>query len=217
MAADTSKVAVAQLESQGERRRAQLVAITAHLVVTRGVDFVTHATVAAGAGCARTLVYRYFPTREDLLVAIPETYAAIYASRIGADEAAASIHAAANARRGHTPATTHRLAERIWSPEDWNPGALELRMAMLIITTDRDIARDLRESSGRLEPLTNSELSAPLRTLGLSDIEIAIVRDTMLAGYYRAVAAALAGTITREEAIELTCRVNLAAIRMLLR
>ena len=217
MAADSSTVALPQLESQGERRRAQLVAITAHLVVTRGVDFVSHATVAAAAGCARTLVYRYFPTREDLLVSIPETYAAIYASRIGADEAAASIHAAANARRGQTPATTHRLAERIWAPEDWNPTALELRMAMLVITTDRDIARDLHDGSGRVEPLTNSELRAPLRQLGLSDIEITIVRDAMLAGYHRAVAAALAGTITREEAIDLTCRVNLAAIRMFLR
>ncbi len=55
-------------------------------------------------------------------------------------------------------------------------------MAMLVITTDRDIARDLQDGSGRVEPLTNSELRAPLRLLGLSDIEITIVRDAMRRG-----------------------------------
>ncbi len=39
----------------------------------------------------------------------------------------------------------------------------------------------------------------------------------MLAGYYRAVVAALDGSITRGEAIELTARVNRAAVQMFLR
>jgi AcrR family transcriptional regulator len=216
MATELSTPLLSPLESQAERRRAQLVTVTAHLVVTEGVDSVSHATVAAAAGCARTLVYRYFPTREDLLAAIPEAYARVYSSRIAPDEAASSILAAAKARRGQTPTPTQRLAERIWAPEDWNQAALELRLALLVIVRDRDVARDLQDG-GRIEPLTNSELTAPLRELGLSDIEIVIVRDAMLAGYSRAVEAALAGTITREEAIELTCRVNLAALRMFLR
>jgi len=208
---------VAPFETQGERRRAQLVAVTAHLIVTEGVDSVSHSNVAEAAGCTRTLVYHYFPTRESLLQAVPAAYANVYSQRISTEEAAASIRAATTSRRGHAPSATVRLAERIWLEEDWNQAALELRLALLVLVTDRDVAGELHADGGTFEPLTNSELAEPLRQLGFTEIEIAIVRDTMLAGYYRAVVAALDGSITRVDAIELTARVNRAAVQMFLR
>ena len=55
---------------QAERRRKQLVAVVAHLVVTLGVAAVSHASVAKVAGSARSLVYRYFPRQEDLLYSL---------------------------------------------------------------------------------------------------------------------------------------------------
>ena len=211
-----AKAEVAPFETQGERRRAQLVGVTAHLIVTKGVDAVSHAAVAEAAGCTRTLVYHYFPTRADLLQAIPATYAQVYAERISADEAAASIRAAATSRRKGAPAATRDLAARIWLEADWNQEALELRLALLVLTTDRDIVSELHDPEGTLEPLTNSELAEPLRQLGFTEIEIDIVRDTMLAGYYRTVVGALDGSIDRVAAIELTSRVNRAAIQMFL-
>jgi AcrR family transcriptional regulator len=213
----SATVDVAPFETQGERRRAQLVEVTAHLIVTQGVDSVSHSNVAEAAGCTRTLVYHYFPTREDLLQAVPAAYAKIYSQRISTEEAAASIRAATTSRRKQAPSATLRLAERIWLEDDWNAAALELRLALLVLATDRDVARELHGHDGTLEPLTNSELAEPLRALGFTEIEIAIVRDTMLAGYYRAVVAALDGSITRVEAIELTARVNRAAVQMFLR
>src|ERR1700738_1814468 len=56
--------------SQGSRRRAQLVTIAASLIVARGASAVTHAAVGELAGVGRTAVYRYFPSREDILVAV---------------------------------------------------------------------------------------------------------------------------------------------------
>jgi AcrR family transcriptional regulator len=210
-------VDAAPFETQGERRRAQLVAVTAHLIVTKGVDSVSHSNVAEAAGCTRTLVYHYFPTRESLLQAVPAAYAKVYSERISTEEAAASIRAATTARRGNAPAATRRLAERIWPEEDWNQTALELRLALLVLVTDRDVAREIHGHEGTFEPLTNSELAEPLRQLGFTEIEVAIVRDTMLAGYYRTVVAALNGSISRAEAIELTSRVNRTAVQMFLR
>lgn len=208
---------MAPFETQGERRRAQLVAVTAHLIVTAGVDSVSHSNVAEAAGCTRTLVYHYFPTRESLLQAVPAAYANVYSERISTDEAAETIRAAKATPHGEAPASTLRLEERMWLEEDWNQAALELRLALLVLVTDRDVARRLHGDDHALEPLTNSELAEPLRELGFTEIEIAIVRDTMLAGYYRAVVAALDGSITRVEAIELTARVNRAAVEMFLR
>jgi AcrR family transcriptional regulator len=212
-----SNVDAAPFETQGERRRAQLVAVTAHLIVTEGVDSVSHSNVAEAAGCTRTLVYHYFPTRDSLLQSVPTAYANVYSQRISTEEAAETIRAAKTTPHGEAPATTLRLEERIWLEEDWNQAALELRLALLVLVADRDVARQVDGDDATLEPLTNSELAEPLRELGFTEIEIAIVRDTMLAGYYRTVVAALDGSISRVEAIELTARVNRAAVEMFLR
>lgn len=68
--APPAKVAPMPLESQAERRRAQLIRIAAALIETEGIDAVTMASVAELAGCTRTQVHRYFAKREDLLAAV---------------------------------------------------------------------------------------------------------------------------------------------------
>ncbi|GAA2066276.1 TetR/AcrR family transcriptional regulator [Williamsia deligens] len=47
-----------------ERR---LLDVAAELFARRGVDAVTMADIAAAAGCSRATLYRYFPTRSDVL------------------------------------------------------------------------------------------------------------------------------------------------------
>lgn len=47
----------------------RLLAVAAELITERGVDAVTMADVAAAAGCSRATLYRYFPTRSDVLAA----------------------------------------------------------------------------------------------------------------------------------------------------
>jgi AcrR family transcriptional regulator len=208
--------ALAPFESQADRRRAQLLTVTAHLVVTRGVDAVTHAAVAEAAGCARTLVYRYFPSRTDLLYAIPNEYAVSHARRISSADATAGVVALAKARPGRIPAAALQLSDRLWDFE-WTRDALELRMAMLVLTADRDLAAGWERRQADSEDLTETQLIDPLRQLGLGPTEIAVVRDTMLRGYFHATAAALAGEMTREEAVTFSYRVNRAAVQMFLK
>src|SRR5688572_6306386 len=63
-----------RLETASERRRQQLVRVAAFLIETEGTEALRIPRVAELAGCARTLVYRYFPSREDLFVAVIEEF-----------------------------------------------------------------------------------------------------------------------------------------------
>ena len=58
-------------EQAAERRR-QLVRVASRLIEEGGVESLTLPGTSERAGCARTLVYRYFASREDLLMAVLE-------------------------------------------------------------------------------------------------------------------------------------------------
>lgn len=55
-------------------RKLQLVDIASDLISREGLDAVKHATLAELAGCTRALVYRYFPRKSDIYIAITESY-----------------------------------------------------------------------------------------------------------------------------------------------
>ncbi|HZR84461.1 MAG TPA: TetR/AcrR family transcriptional regulator [Candidatus Binatia bacterium] len=65
-----------------ERRR-ELVRVAADLMTSRGVDGVQFAEVAAAAGVTRPLVYRFFPNRQALIIAVLEDFTAELTSRFG--------------------------------------------------------------------------------------------------------------------------------------
>jgi len=56
-------------------RRGELLRAAAALMTTHGVDGVQFADVAAAAGVTRPLVYRFFPSRRALIMAVLEDYA----------------------------------------------------------------------------------------------------------------------------------------------
>lgn len=58
------------LESQAERRRAQLVRAAGRLIEAEGIEAVSMSRVAKLSGCTRALVHQYFGRREDLLQAV---------------------------------------------------------------------------------------------------------------------------------------------------
>ena len=105
--------AVEPFETQGERRRAQLVAIAAKLVIDAGPEVVTHATLAERAGVGRTAVYRYFPTRDDILFAVTSAWEALYSQPLTHDDVVAAVTALATATPEGMPPTVRRLYERI--------------------------------------------------------------------------------------------------------
>lgn len=64
----------------GERRR-QLLDVAAQLLTEEGVDSVQITTVAARAAVSRPLVYRLFPTRRALVLALLEDFAEALSAR----------------------------------------------------------------------------------------------------------------------------------------
>ena len=193
---------------QSARRRAQLVAAIAHLVVTRGVAAVTHAAVAKLAGCARSLVYRYFPRTEDLLYALLSTFAEMLDQRMTFDEETAGVIAMKDARGGRIPPATRVLFEKLWTVDDWQPAELEFRLACVILMRDSSLRTVLGSHDSDLQRSVEDRLGAPLRDLGLDAIETGIVVDSMLSVMHHVTRAARDGALTREEALDLFVSVN---------
>jgi AcrR family transcriptional regulator len=215
--ADEGPSDVEPFESQGERRRAQILAITAKLIVTVGPDAVSHAAVAERAGFVRTAVYRYFPTRDDLLAGLLRDYSTLHAQRISGEEAAAGLLALAHATPKRMPPETRLLLERLWDPQDWVPGVLERRLAIIILQRDTELLARLQATDPQLAAQQRMELDGPLTELGLDPIEARIVIDVILIALYHATSAALAGTIDRQDAIQLTYKAGCSAVRAFLR
>jgi AcrR family transcriptional regulator len=66
-----------------DERRRDLLRVAGDLLSESGVDGLHFAEVAAAAGVTRPLVYRFFPTRRALILAVLEDYAAELTERFG--------------------------------------------------------------------------------------------------------------------------------------
>src|SRR2546430_13313018 len=193
---------------QAERRRKQLIAVVAHLVVTRGVAEVSHASVAKVAGCARSLVYRYFPRQEDLLYSLLSTFEEELARRMTLDEETAGVLGLAAVRRGSIPLPTQQLFDSLWHPDDWERPQLEFRLACVVLMRDSNLRFVLGAHDRALQDSVARHLEKPLTTLGLRPIEVGIFIDSMLSVMDHVIRAAWAGEIGHEEAAELFAAVN---------
>ena len=71
-------------------RRSELLRVAAALMTEGGVDAVQFAQVASAAGVTRPLVYKFFPSRPALIIAVLEDFAAELRARFG-DGASRSI------------------------------------------------------------------------------------------------------------------------------
>jgi AcrR family transcriptional regulator len=201
----------APLERQRERRRAHLVAVTAHVIATYGVDAVNHTLVAELAGCARTLVYKYFSRREDMLHAVLEAFDD-GRERLDLRHHSQRVIAAGRGARTKEPSVGRARLEQLWQPDDWTPEALELRLAVLTLIRDVHLGAALGDHQAELETWIDERLHQPMRQLGLGPIQVKIVVDGILALQHHVTEAGLHGEITREDAIDL---MFLASQRML--
>lgn len=75
-----------QQKSGADLRKLQLVDIASDLICSEGVDALRHSTLAELAGCTRALVYRYFPKKTDIYVAISESFYAELDELISVEE-----------------------------------------------------------------------------------------------------------------------------------
>src|ERR1700712_323171 len=180
-------------ESQGTRRRAQITAIATTLIVTQGADAVHHAVVAEQAGLVRTAVYRYFPSRDDLLASVALAHSALHAERMADVDVVAGVFALGHGRPSRMPAATRALLERLWDPRDWTQERLELRLASLILMQDKELMGRLRAAHSQIAAQLSTQQDGPLERLGLDPIEAHIVTDSFMVAGYHTTVAALAG------------------------
>lgn len=193
---------------QAARRRAQLTRVVAHLVVTQGVDAVSHASVAELAGCARSLVYRYFPQRADLLYALLAAFEEELNQRFTFDDVIAGVLGKKDDRPDEVSVERREFVERLWAPEDWESPTLEFRLACVILMRDSSLNTVLGSHRIELQESMERRLIGPLQSLGLTQIEARIVVDAMLSVMHHVTRAVWAGEATPDEAVELLTTVS---------
>ncbi|MEZ4217700.1 MAG: TetR/AcrR family transcriptional regulator [Myxococcota bacterium] len=186
------------LEPHGERRRRQLISVAAHLIETEGPDAVRMARVAELAGCTRPLVYRYFPQREDLLVAVvTHFYERLNASMTG-DDHARGVAALADPDTDVAWAGARRVFEALWDVvTDVGMGGLVLSRSELVRT------HVFVDRSATLSAEIDHRWFEPLRALGLGDVAIELALECATSTTYVLVLQHRAGALSRDEAVRL--------------
>ncbi|MHC4065418.1 MAG: TetR/AcrR family transcriptional regulator [Planctomycetota bacterium] len=184
-------------------RRSQLLEVAAEIIEHEGADALRPAHVAELAGCTRTLVYHYFPRREDLLIAIAADFYASLDERLSREDQARAIPAAA-----HGDFTTAQdLHEAIWDLiEEKGPAASILRATP-------EVSAEFATYLGTIREQYESRWLQDFIDLGLSPTEAAICLDLSIATTKTLAQYWLKGEISREEAVQTQMRSLIAILR----
>lgn len=187
-----------ELEPHSERRQRQLVEVAAHIIETEGPDAVRMPRVGELAGCTRTLVYRYFPRREDLLAAVlSRFYERLNAVRSAAEHAR-GVAALAKSDPEDAWRTSRSVLEASWDVVE------ELGMGGLVLARSEFSRSEhlKRYAPGQVEE-TERRWFRPLRAAGLSDVACAVALEAATSVTYSLVSQHRAGAISRDEAVRL--------------
>ena len=208
-----SSAALRQLpkrQEQAPERRRQLVRITSDLIEEGGVDAATLPAVTERAGCARTLVYRYFASREALLVGVLRDYFERLDARIPQSEQRAAVTAFVAKGRRADFREAHELVTVFWDVQvAAGLGGAILRASPLLNPQVRALVEDCRRRYER-------RFTDPLRAAGLSAIESRVALDSMIASFVALALRWRAGEIDRGEAIDVHTRATVGLVRGLL-
>jgi AcrR family transcriptional regulator len=180
-----------RLRLSPDERRRQLLQAAADLITTHGVDRVQFAEVAAAAGVTRQLVYRFFPTRPALILAVLDDYAADLTQRFG--------HGAARSLPGDLEAGTRVFVEAVCETiAARGAGPWELLDAK---GPDPVIARRGREILDRIVAPWRVRIA---ETIGVSRREATILASMIVAAGRAVLAQWYAGPLSRTEAVRIT-------------
>lgn len=193
----------------GERRR-QLVHIANDLVEEGGVDAVTLPAVAERAGCARTLVYRYFASREELLAGVLRDYVDRLDARIPEPAQRAAVETFIAASADADPAPLRDLVAAFWDVQVAAGLGGAILRAMPPLSPQIEVLID--DSRERFE----RRVTDPLRAAGLSETESQIAVDLMIASFVRLALRWRAGEVTADAAIDIHARATVGLLRGLL-
>ncbi len=175
-----------------DRRRALLRAAAA-LMSAGGVDAVQFAQVASAAGVTRPLVYKFFPTRSALIVAVLEDFAAELAERFGRGAARTIPGNEAEAARVFVEAVCDTI-------EDRGAGPWHLLDAN---GPDPQVARRAQEILDGIVDPWRVHIAA---CAGVSDREAATLARMIVAAGRAVLELWYTGDLTRAEAVRDTTR-----------
>lgn len=171
----------------GERRQALLDA-AARLLSEQGVDAVQFAEVAAAAGVTRQLVYRFFPNRQALVMAVLEDFAAELTRRFGEGATRIIPGSLGDAARIFVEAVCDTIEAK-------GIGAWQLLDAK---GPDPEIARLGQAIQDRLVEPWYARIAA---TTGASEREVAALARMIVAAGRAVLDLWYAGGLTRDEAV----------------
>lgn len=194
-------------DEQAQERRRQLVRIASDLIEEGGLDAVTLPRVTERAGCARTLVYRYFASREELLAGVLQDYVERLDERLPVKELRIALDGAlADVRRGDLTAVRD-LVEVFWEVQmAAGLGGAILRTALRVNPqVDALIAHSRRTGERRI--------TDGLRASGLGALEAQVAIDAMIASFVGLALRWKAGEISRTKAIDVHARVTAGLVR----
>lgn len=197
-------------EAQAQERRRQLVRIASDLIEESGLDAVTLPVVTERAGCARTLVYRYFASREELLAGVLQDYVERLDVRMPDAELRAALAGAVRSAQRGDDAPVRELVAVFWDVQiAAGLGGAILRTALRVNPqVDALIARSRRTTERRI--------TDGLRAAGLEAFEAQVALDAMIASFVGLALRWKAGEIGRAKAIEVHSRVTVGLLRQLL-
>jgi len=163
-----------RIEPQGERRRRQFIEIAQKLITEESIDAVRVPRVAEIAGCGRTLFYRYFPRREDLLMAVMTDYYermdALSAEMI--DEALRGFVATES---GEFPETSRALMSLLWDGLDVTTHA------GLVLRSSPELSQELKDHARTFRDTYDARWRKPLLDIGLSPLAADVAIEAGLA------------------------------------
>ena len=161
-------------------------------MTTRGVDGMQFAEVAAAAGVTRPLVYRFFPSRQALIMAVLEDYA---------DDLTARFARGALRSTGTLDAVARVFVEAVCDTiEDKGAGPWHLLDSK---GPDPAVARLGEDVQERLMAPWRSRIA---HRMGMSEREAATVTRMVVAASRAVLELWNGGALTREEAVRDTAR-----------
>lgn len=197
-------------DEQAVERRRQLVRIASDLIEQGGVDAVTLPRVTERAGCARTLVYRYFASREELLIGVLQDYFERLDARIPEAEQRAAITALAASPAGPDPAAVRELVALFWDVQ------VAAGLGGAILRTTPRLNAPLEALVEQSRRTYERRVTDPLRAAGLGETEARVAIDAMIASFVGLALRWRAGEIARDRAIDVHARATVGLMRGLL-
>jgi AcrR family transcriptional regulator len=199
------------LEPHGERRRRQLVRAAAHIVELEGLDALRMPRVAELAGCTRTLVYRYFPSTDDLLIAVASEYYAALEERLDREAQRRTATGRRDSKRRDEDAfeTSLKMLDVVFDV------VTELGLAGLMLRGSPHLSDGMRTYLAQRSERFSAYWVGPIKRSGLSPLHASLVTEAGIALLVDLVRRWQRDEITREAAMTLSRTCFTALLRAL--